>query len=338
MKFKRGDKVKVKNAGNVYVVSNINDPDSPHPRYHLSTLILDANMGWYNEEDLASVTDPDKAAEESDNSAFDEPYTLPWEHEYPRNDCNATGGYGAVVKGEKHETSDYERGYKQGYEARKNEESKSAQMIVDYDKDLYEMGLNEAWKIANKIMQIPIQERAELFGISQNKACFTDISSRFSASEAADKLNAWEEKIIEGGKMGNIYERGLENIKKAEYERGLNEAWELVKRLRTTAPTDIIEIFDKDTTFSVIEELSASEAIEKWKAWEEKNEFKVGDEIIYRDGIKGVVVGISKYNEEISVLSNEYDVPQLLIKSHATKTGRHFDDIAEVLKKMKEEE
>ena len=68
--------------------------------------------------------------------AYDEPYTLPWEHEYPRNDCNASGGYGAVIKGERHESSDYERGYKQGYEARKNEESKSARMIVDYDADL----------------------------------------------------------------------------------------------------------------------------------------------------------------------------------------------------------
>jgi len=133
-------------------------------------------------------------------------------------------------------------------------------------------------------------------------------------------------------KMGDI-----EDIKEAEYERGLNDAWELVRRLRTTAPTDIIEIFDKDTTFSVIEELSASEAIEKWKAWEDKNEIKVGDEVVCRDGIKGIVVGISNNTEQISLLSNEYNVPQLLIKNHATKTGRHFDAIEKVLKKIQEE-
>jgi len=133
-------------------------------------------------------------------------------------------------------------------------------------------------------------------------------------------------------KMGDI-----EDIKEAEYERGLNDAWELVRRLRITAPTDIIEIFDKDTTSSVIEEFSASEAIKKWKAWEDKNEFKIGDEVVYRDGIKGVVVGISNNTEQISLLSNEYNVPQLLIKNHATKTGRHFDAITEVLKQMQEE-
>lgn len=237
MKFHIGDKVKVKDGvGKVYRVSDVGV-------YQCEIVTSDNGsfMGWYNEDDLVSATDPHKATEKSAKAAnispYDEPYTLPWEHEYPRNDCNASGGDGTVIKVERHESSN----------------------------------------------------------------CDT-------------------------------------NSLEAEYERGLNDAWELVRRLRTTAPTDIIEIFDKDTTFSVIEELSASEAIKKWKAWEDKNEFKVGDEVVCRDGIKGIVVGISNNTEQISLLSNEYNVPQLLIKSHATKTGRHFDQIEEVLKQMKEEE
>ena len=72
------------------------------------------------------------------------------------------------------------------------------------------------------------------------------------------------------------------------------------------------------------------------KAREEKNEIRVGDEIVYRDGIKGVVVGIGD-DGQISVLNNKYNAPQLLIKDNATKTGRHFDQIEEVLKRMQEE-
>ena len=182
------------------------------------------------------------------------------EIEVPKNDCNASGGYGAVIKGEK--SSDYERGYKEGYEARKNGESKSAQMIVDYDKDLLE----------------------------------------------------------------------------AEYKRGLNDAWEAARRISIMTIQEQYRVFDGCDDGNIFGCYSASEAIAKLEAIGEKqDEIKVGDEIVYKDGIKGVVVGKSKYHEEISVLNNAYDVPQSLHKNDVTKTGRHFDAIEEVLKQMQEE-
>ena len=64
-------------------------------------------------------------------------------------------------------------------------------------------------------------------------------------------------------------------------------------------------------------------------------EIKVGDEIVYRDGIKGIVVGISNTIGQISVLNNKYDVPQLLVKNGAKKTGRTFPQIAEVLAELR---
>ena len=137
---------------------------------------------------------------EAHMSPIDEPYTLPWEYEYPRNDCNGGGGYGAVIKGERHESSDYERGYKQGYEARKNDESKSARMIVDYDADLlkatYEEGLNDAWETARKIRLYPsdggisIEDLSKIFG---NQTHY-DILRDYSAQEAIEKIKAWEDK------------------------------------------------------------------------------------------------------------------------------------------------
>lgn len=158
----------------------------------------------------------------------------------------------------------YWEDYERDYEARREEESKSARMIVDYDADLlkttYEEGLNDAWEMARKIRLYPSDG-----GIS-----------------------------IE----------------------------------------DLGKIFGNQTHYDILRDYSAQEAIEKIKAWEDKNEIKVGDEVVYSDGIKGIVVGISNNAGQISVLNNEYDVPQLLIKNNATKTGRHFDQIEEVLKQM----
>ena len=234
MKFKIGDKVKLKDGlGTVYRVSDVGV-------YQCEIAKNGSCMGWYEEDDLVPATDPHKATEESakaaDISPYDEPYTLPWEHEYPRNDCNASSGYGAVIKGEKHETSDYER------------------------------GLNEAWEIARKLVSTvadggyPVAQIEEIFHTTD----YWGIFNKYSAQKVVDKIKAWEKK-------------------------------------------------------------------------QEDAEIKVGDEIVYKDGIKGVVVGKSKYHEEISVLNNAYDVPQSLHKNDVTKTGRHFDAIEEVLKQMQEE-
>ena len=94
----------------------------------------------------------------------------------------------------------------------------------------------------------------------------------------------------------------------------------------------------KYSSDTIVRKFSASEAVKRIKEWEEsQNEIKVGDEIVYVDGTKGIVVGISNYNEEISVLSNEYAIPQLVTKNKVKKTDKHFDQIEELLKKIQEE-
>ena len=120
------------------------------------------------------------------------------------------------------------------------------------------------------------------------------------------------------------------------YQDGLDDAWEAARKIQLMSPKDLNELFSYGDLERISVNFSASEAIEKLKALEEKNEIKVGDEIVYKDGVKGVVVGISN-NGQISVLNDKYAVPQLLIKNDATKTGKHYDQIEEVLKQMQEE-
>lgn len=136
------------------------------------------------------------------------------------------------------------------------------------------------------------------------------------------------------GKGENI----LEDVKKAEYNRGLNDAWDAAKWLYNN-PIDLEEdIFNCDI-WEIYSKYTAQEVVHKIKAYEDKQkqdaEIKVGDEIVYSDGIKGVVVGISNTVGQISVLNNKYDVPQLLVKNRAKKTGRTFPQIAEALAELR---
>ena len=78
---------------------------------------------------------------------------------------------------------------------------------------------------------------------------------------------------------------------------------------------------------------TASEAIEKIRQYEqEKEEIKVGDEVISPDG-KGVVTEISDRIVRIMYSSGS---GYIIKPEELTKTGRHFSEIAEVLQKMKE--
>lgn len=177
------------------------------------------------------------------------------------------------------------------------------------------------------------------------------------ATEQRQQDIDWIREHIEEVKMGDINEAQntgeskLTQIMvdcymaslKAEYEKGLNDAWELVRRLRTTDPTDLIKIFDKDATYSVVEELSASEAVAKWKAWEEKNEIKVGDEVIlnFNAGLKNKKAIVLAYDGSLrpyNVLVNDGYTEWVKEDAIECKTGRHFDEISEVLNQLQEDQ
>ena len=123
-------------------------------------------------------------------------------------------------------------------------------------------------------------------------------------------------------------------------EQGCNEAWECAKKI-AQMPTEITEsIFNQFGLHNIMAEYSASEAIEKLKAWEkkqeqQKNELRVGDEVEFvGTDTKGIVI------------SNKTTHPRILVSDYITTchvgdlipTGRYFPEIARVLAKMKEDE
>ena len=134
-----------------------------------------------------------------------------------------------------------------------------------------------------------------------------------------------------------IYESG----KRVMYQKGLKDAWEAARKIFSmdgeVRETLLHNCFFKD----IIENISASEAIEKIRQYEQEKEeqIQVGDEVENtQTGVRFIVThmwvnnhgekGVSGFNRDCSAFSTTIE----LIR----KTGRHFPEIAEVLQKMKE--
>ena len=135
-------------------------------------------------------------------------------------------------------------------------------------------------------------------------------------------------------------EPDLAQVMKETYQRGLNDAWETARWLAKSNAGINFKIFGRHFTNEIVQEISASEAIEKIKAYEQEQEqIRVGDEVIgiYSSGeqTKPFVITkvISDYYFGIYSDSGEFCQGGLKLQ----KTGRHFPEIAEALKKMKEE-
>ena len=133
-----------------------------------------------------------------------------------------------------------------------------------------------------------------------------------------------------------IYESG----KRAMYQKGLKDAWECARKICDMKWTERKEVFGIDVYADIIA-LSASECIEKIRAYEQEKEeqIQVGDEVINTQTDARFIVthmwvnnhgekGVSGFNYECSAFSTALDLVR--------KTGRHFPEIAEVLQKMKE--
>lgn len=163
--------------------------------------------------------------------------------------------------------------------------------------------------------------------------------------------------IIE--KFENPYEeiekmaKGLvEEVKDREYERGMEDCWEMVKKIELAVveggltTVELLDIFGTYVSSEILNNNSAKEAKEKIDNYiKNKNaEFHVGDEVID-------LLTNKKYVFVNFVYSGKITTPaEMLIRvigsdgiSWVTdllrfkKTGRHFDEAEELFKKMKED-
>jgi len=151
------------------------------------------------------------------------------------------------------------------------------------------------------------------------------------------------------------YEKGFDAgrmLNRGKYEKGLNDAWEAARKISMAEINgrcswkSMKNIFGIDIPSKIFKNFTASESIEKLKAYEQEKEewLRVGDEVEggdekyivlqkYLNNIDELMVVLfNRRNEEIGTW-HLYNGNGAIFK----KTGRHFPEIAEVLKKMREE-
>lgn len=150
------------------------------------------------------------------------------------------------------------------------------------------------------------------------------------------------------------FEAGQHEATTLEYQQGLDDAWECAKKIALIKTdedcpyftvAELKKIFECSTLQSVFDTNSASEAIEKVKAYEQQKadaEIKVGDEVCFvfagGETIEPFIVfsikddNGKKYYEGIQVSDGRWVGGGLKYY----KTGRHFPQVAELLNAMKE--
>lgn len=169
-----------------------------------------------------------------------------------------------------------------------------------------------------------------------------------------NKLSAFDS-VVNGYDQG--YEDGHEDginavntydadLKAEAYNKGLEDAWNVTKKIYDGecdggySYDELDEIFGTRSCHHILESFTVFEAVEKVKAYEEKqmqyDEFKVGDEVYQLN---------ESYRYVISAFID--DDRAVLISKHGNwgtgplntlkKTGRHFDQMNEILEKLEEE-
>ena len=143
---------------------------------------------------------------------------------------------------------------------------------------------------------------------------------------------------------------------KAAYDKGLADAWEAARKIITfkkdggLSVAALEKIFGTQLCEIIIRDFDIFEVIAKIKAYEDEQqkieqEIKVGDEVVYQYNGRektGVVYDVVDYFDDSTYLVfnpfefNPTDSITPGIGKTIRKTGRHFSQVEELLKAMKE--
>lgn len=128
------------------------------------------------------------------------------------------------------------------------------------------------------------------------------------------------------------------------YQRGLNDAWEAARKI-SLAKIDggfswesMNNMFGTDSPSKIYKTFTASEAIEKIRQYEQEKEeqIQVGDEVKCIRADWTAIVTKIKEDGHLTLMGNNGAIANGYNEKDFIKTGRHFPEISEVLRKMKE--
>ncbi len=117
-----------------------------------------------------------------------------------------------------------------------------------------------------------------------------------------------------------------------------DEVWEFARKMISTSENEMSEMWRYTTNFGeVIHNTTYSEAKAKYEKWrKQKDEIRVGDEVIYNSRMRAVVLKPETGESYGTILTSEFST---IIVSHdeLEKTGKHFPEVVKLLKKIRED-
>ena len=140
------------------------------------------------------------------------------------------------------------------------------------------------------------------------------------------KLEPYTEPNEDNAMWMDGYEKGV--------EAGRDDAWNFARNLLNYTNKDWEDLMN----LLLINNCSYQEAKDMYEEWErEKNEIQIGDEVKDKDlEDKGIVTSVLA--TRCDVLWFDGTVSEDVLMSDLYKTGRHFDEIQNLLKTIEEEE
>ena len=211
----------------------------------------------------------------------------------------------------------YDRGYRHG---RDDEWAETKVKESETKDEGYNRGLEDAWACAKRIIKLSPDMQEDIFNMRGDHF----ILDAYSAEEAIDILKRYDEK---------------------------NDDIKVGDKVRTLKDSDGVHNLFPIWTIGIVEEVDESHDLQyKVSAdgdywWYRRDmielvkddEIEVGDEIVYSDPLKGEEKGIA-----MGICNNWVEVKFLkswncigVHKDSVKKTGRHFEQLDEILETMK---
>jgi len=159
---------------------------------------------------------------------------------------------------------------------------------------------------------------------------------------AVYKVHGFRSLVFDRNGLDKLTPYDEEEVRK-EYQKGLSDAWECARKIVCLeseggmSVEDLTNIFGTDR---VVATYSASEAMERIKAYEDEHKIRAGDEVIIASE-KCVVLRVTKdgcLDRWMNLYGQTYANNTGYANNEIKKTGKHYDQIAEVLEKMRGEE
>ena len=160
------------------------------------------------------------------------------------------------------------------------------------------------------------------------------------------KLTPYTEPNLEAIR-NEAYEKGVQDTKQhwvdaprscayqLGYENGLKAAWDVACKIVNMIGLKRKDIFGYMASSSIMNNFSATEAIEKIKqCGQGQEEIEYGDEIQFCDGCKALVLDVD--DEKLSVVTKRGFTDISMWKGNVTKTGEKYIIIADYLRKIRD--